>query len=116
MAGFMPSRRGEAGRGEVWEVFHRTQVCRLVTGIAWHDEVMESMLIGMKFSANIPPDALAYLDAEVEAGRFRSRSAALTEAVYVLREAGLQSAYAEAFRDSDPLWDQAASDGLDGHR
>jgi hypothetical protein len=36
--------------------------------------------------------------------------------VYVLREAGLQSAYEEAFSDSDPVWDLTASDGLDGRR
>ena len=67
----------------------------------------------MKFSANIPQDALAFLDAQVESGKYRSRSAAITDAVYLLRDASLRQAYESAFAHSDPAWDTAVSDGLE---
>ena len=61
----------------------------------------------------IPPDALAFVDAQVEAGRYPSRSAVITSAVRKLRDADMQEAYAEAFADIDPIWDGVTADGLE---
>jgi len=74
---------------------------------------MESILPSMKFSGNIPAEDLEYLDQQVLAGKYKSRSAALTKAVRMLRDADMHDAYAEAFADSDPIWDVATADGLE---
>jgi Arc/MetJ-type ribon-helix-helix transcriptional regulator len=74
---------------------------------------MHSIIFGMKFSANIPEDALAFLDEQVTVGKYRSRSQAITKAVYMLRDSSLQVAYQEAFSDTDPVWDAVVADGLD---
>lgn len=56
---------------------------------------------------------LAFLDAEALSGRYPSRSAAVQDAVRMLRESRLADAYAEAYADGcDPEWDTADSDGL----
>lgn len=56
---------------------------------------------------------LAFLDTEALSGRYPSRSAAVQDAVRLLRESRLADAYAEAYADGyDPEWDTADSDGL----
>ena len=67
----------------------------------------------MKFSGNMPADDLEFLDQQVAAGKYRSRSAALTKAVRMLREADMHDAYVEAFADIDPIWDTVTADGLE---
>jgi Arc/MetJ-type ribon-helix-helix transcriptional regulator len=67
----------------------------------------------MKFSANIPDDYLEFLDQQVDDGHYRSRSAALTDAIAVWRTFRLTSSYTEAFAAADPIWDLAVADGLD---
>lgn len=65
---------------------------------------------------SLPEDDVAYLDAYARNQGFDSRSAALQEAVRMLRQSELVDAYAEAFRDYDPdndLWDQATGDGIE---
>ncbi|MBN9140051.1 MAG: antitoxin [Micrococcales bacterium] len=67
----------------------------------------------MKVSVSIPPDDLAYLDTQTLAGRYPSRSAALHDAIRMLRESELADAYAEAFAEwRDDAWDDATADGL----
>lgn len=68
----------------------------------------------MKFSANVPDDVLAFLDAEVASGHYRSRSAALTEAIVYWRESRLEDAYREAFSSVDTVWEEAIADGWTG--
>jgi Arc/MetJ-type ribon-helix-helix transcriptional regulator len=68
----------------------------------------------MKFSANIPDDVIGFLDQQVEDGHYRSRSAAITEAITMWRVQRLADSYAEAFGSSDPAWDQSVADGLAG--
>lgn len=70
-----------------------------------------------KVSLSLAEDDIAYLDTETLEGRFASRSAAVQEAVRLLRESRLADAYAEAFgewRDAgDELaWDAAMPDGI----
>ena len=72
---------------------------------------MNSILEGMKFSANVPDDVLAFLDAEVASGHYRSRSAALTAAIVHWRESRLEDAYRQAFSDVDSVWEEAIADG-----
>jgi Arc/MetJ-type ribon-helix-helix transcriptional regulator len=66
----------------------------------------------MKFSANIPDDLLVFLDDQVSEGRYRSRSAALTEALRLWRQHTLTTAYADAFQTADTAWDVTLEDGV----
>ncbi len=66
-----------------------------------------------KVSVSIPDGDLAYLDAQTLAGRYASRSAALHDAIRMLRESELADAYAEAFAEwQDDGWESASADGL----
>lgn len=90
---------------------------RLPGGVTWCDisrehSRMESTMISMKFSANVPEDVLNYVDEQVSAGLFPSRSAALTDAIRTWRDVRLEDEYAVAFTERDSLWDEALSDGL----
>lgn len=73
---------------------------------------MLSILKSMKFSANIPEDLLQFLDRQVSAGHYRSRSAALTDALQGWRSERLRTDYAAAFADIDGSWDTTLQDGL----
>lgn len=77
---------------------------------------MESILKGMKFSANVPDEALKFLDQQVEEGKFRSRSAALSEAIFFWRSHQLVDEYIAAFHDDSSEWDVTLRDGLDETR
>ncbi|PZQ88408.1 MAG: antitoxin [Leifsonia xyli] len=67
----------------------------------------------MKVSVSIPDDDLAYLDTQTLSGRYPSRSAALQDAIRMLRESELADAYVEAFAEwADDGWESAAADGL----
>ena len=74
---------------------------------------MKSIIESMKFSANIPEDALRFLDQQVKGGKFRSRSAALSEAVYFWRTHQLVDEYVAAFQEDSSEWDVTVGDGLD---
>ena len=66
-----------------------------------------------KVSLSMSESDLAFLDAESLAGRYPSRSAAVQDAVRLLRESRLADAYAEAFGDGhDEEWETAVDDGL----
>jgi Arc/MetJ-type ribon-helix-helix transcriptional regulator len=66
----------------------------------------------MKFSANIPDDLLLFLDEQVKDGNYKSRSQALTEALYSWRTQKFADDYAKAFAEYDESWDDALDDGL----
>ena len=83
-----------------------------VTCGLWHARSMLSIMESMKFSANIPDDLLTFLDQQVSDGRYRSRSAALTEALQAWRVDTLKADYARAFADHDSNWDGVVADGL----
>ncbi|WP_337002537.1 MULTISPECIES: ribbon-helix-helix domain-containing protein [unclassified Microbacterium] len=66
-----------------------------------------------KVSLSLSASDLAFLDAESLAGRYSSRSAAVQDAVRLLRESRLADAYAEAYGEGyDEEWDTAVDDGL----
>lgn len=66
-----------------------------------------------KVSLSLSAGDLAFLDAQALEGRYPSRSAAVQDAVRLLRESRLADAYAEAFAEGyDDEWDAAADDGL----
>lgn len=96
----------------VW-LIHRIPRMHVSCCVDWKNVGMESILLGMKFSGNMPADDLEFLDQQVAAGKYRSRSAAITKAVRMLREADMQDAYVEAFADIDPIWDTTTADGLE---
>ncbi|AYF96933.1 ribbon-helix-helix domain-containing protein [Protaetiibacter intestinalis] len=67
----------------------------------------------VKVSVSIPHDDLAYLDTQTLSGRYASRSAALHDAIRMLRESELADAYAEAYGEwQDDEWENTAADGL----
>ena len=66
-----------------------------------------------KVSLSLSEGDIAFLDLETLSGRYASRSAAVQDAVRLLRESRLADAYAEAFADGyDAEWDAADADGL----
>ncbi|MGK3948909.1 antitoxin [Microbacterium foliorum] len=66
-----------------------------------------------KVSLSLSEGDIAFLDLETLSGRYASRSAAVQDAVRLLRESRLADAYAEAFADGyDDEWDAADTDGL----
>lgn len=69
----------------------------------------------MKVSVSLPDDDVAFLDGYAARSGANSRSAALHEAVKLLRAAELESDYAEAWdewvADSGAVWDAALADG-----
>lgn len=72
---------------------------------------------GVKLSISLSEQDVALLDEVVRERGLSSRSAAVQEAIHLLRQAGLSDAYAAAWSewessgDAD-LWDTAATDGL----
>ncbi|WP_217178601.1 type II toxin-antitoxin system ParD family antitoxin [Streptomyces sp. AC495_CC817] len=70
--------------------------------------------MNLKVSLSLSESDLAFLDTEAVSGRYPSRSAAVQDAVRLLRESRLADAYAEAFGEGyDPDWDVVAADGLE---
>lgn len=66
-----------------------------------------------KVSLSLSESDLAFLDAQALEGRYPSRSAAIQDAVRLLRESRLADAYAEAYGEGyDDEWDVVADDGL----
>lgn len=69
-----------------------------------------------KVSVSLDERDIAFLDQESLSGRFDSRSAAVQEAVRMMRESRLADAYAEAFGEGfeadDRAWDATSADGI----
>lgn len=66
-----------------------------------------------KVSLSLNERDLAFLDSEALSGRYPSRSAAVQDAVRLLRESRLADAYAEAYAEGlEEEWDAAIGDGL----
>jgi len=71
----------------------------------------------MKVSVSLPDDDVHFLDGYARERTASSRSAAVHEAVSLLRAAGLEKAYEAAFQewavaDDAALWDTATGDGI----
>ena len=74
-------------------------------------------MLGVKVSVSLPDDDVRFLDAYAEQHNFASRSAALQQAVRLLRSAGLSAQYESAWQewahgDDSPPWETVAADGL----
>lgn len=72
----------------------------------------------MKVSVSIPDSDLDYLDRQVAAGLYPTRSAAIHAAVRSLRTRDLEAQYADAARDwrdsgDEAAWEVTIADGLD---
>jgi Arc/MetJ-type ribon-helix-helix transcriptional regulator len=70
----------------------------------------------VKISVSLPKEDIDYLDLYAERAGISSRSAAVHEAVRVLRADGLEGAYAQAWdeweaSEDSELWEATASDG-----
>jgi Arc/MetJ-type ribon-helix-helix transcriptional regulator len=71
----------------------------------------------MKLSVSLPEDDVRFLDGYARGRGAGSRSAAVHEAVGLLRAAGLEIEYEAAFQewevaDDAELWDQTTGDGI----
>ena len=72
----------------------------------------------MKLSVSLPDADVRFLDEYSTAIDADSRSAVIHDAIDLLRQAHLESAYAQAFEEwaegeDSSVWEQAAADGLD---
>lgn len=71
----------------------------------------------MKLSVSLPEEDVALLDEHARTAGLGSRSAALQQAIGLLRRADLEADYAAAFEEWDSSrdrhdWESAAGDGL----
>lgn len=72
-------------------------------------------MMGMKVSVSLPGSDVEFLDAYAKQQRLESRSAALQQAVRLLRLSELRASYASAWEettDDDVAWDATVGDGL----
>lgn len=72
----------------------------------------------MKISISLPDEDVAFLDSYAQESEGSSRSAAVHEAVTLLRTAHLMSDYAQAFDEwmdsgEASVWDAVVADGLE---
>jgi Arc/MetJ-type ribon-helix-helix transcriptional regulator len=70
----------------------------------------------MKLSVSLPDDDVAFLDHYVRTHGVRSRSAAVHEALRLLRDRSLAQAYEAAWEewgDEEAVWEVATGDGID---
>jgi Arc/MetJ-type ribon-helix-helix transcriptional regulator len=72
----------------------------------------------MKLSVSLPDADVRFLDEYSIAIDAESRSAVIHDAIDLLRQSHLESAYAQAFEEwadgeDGVLWEKAAADGLD---
>ena len=71
----------------------------------------------MKLSMSLPTEDVSFLDEYVRAHSLRSRSAAMQEAIQVLRLSELRGAYAQAWHEwessgESALWELTAGDEI----
>ena len=68
----------------------------------------------MKVSVSLPGSDVEFLDAYAKEQRLESRSAALQQAVRLLRLSELRASYASAWEETidDAAWDGTIGDGL----
>lgn len=70
----------------------------------------------MKLSISLPDGDVVFIDGQVEAGAFASRSAAVHAAIRLLRDRIHVDSYAEAWDEWDAVdatvWETAAGDGI----
>lgn len=65
-----------------------------------------------KLSISIPDSALQFVERYRKAHAIRTRSEVIQEALALLRERELDTAYREASAEFDSDWDRVSSDGL----
>lgn len=71
----------------------------------------------MKLSVSLPDEDVAVLDEHARKAGLRSRSAAIHQAVRLLRQSGLEEDYAAAWEEWErsgdrDLWEAAVDDGV----
>ena len=71
----------------------------------------------MKLSVSLPEEDVAFIDEYAAKEGAPSRSSVIQQGLALLRDADLEDAYAEAWRDwagstDADLWDTASADGL----
>ena len=76
-------------------------------------------MTSMKVSVSLPEADIKFLDSYARARGYESRSAAVHQAVDLLRTSGLTEAYADAWEQwttagEAEVWDAAIGDGIGG--
>lgn len=76
-------------------------------------------MTGMKLSVSLPQEDVEFLDSYARTHAHASRSAAMHEAVRLLRAAALEGAYEGAWREwsasgEADVWETATGDGVGG--
>ncbi|QFZ17333.1 ribbon-helix-helix domain-containing protein [Saccharothrix syringae] len=71
----------------------------------------------MKISVSLPEEDVEFVDRYLRQHRSASRSSVIHQAIALLREAGLENAYATAWEEWEAegeadMWDVTASDGV----
>ncbi|MBW4721740.1 ribbon-helix-helix domain-containing protein [Saccharothrix obliqua] len=71
----------------------------------------------MKISVSLPEEDVEFVDRYSRQHRSASRSSVIQQAIGLLREAGLESAYADAWDEWEAdgeaeMWDVTAADGV----
>ena len=65
-----------------------------------------------KVSISLPSALMQFVEEYRVTGGKKSRSQVIEEAVTLLRERELETAYREASTETDPVWDRVVGDGL----
>lgn len=65
-----------------------------------------------KLSISIPASSLKFVEAYRKSHALKSRSEVIEQAIALLREKELETAYREAAREADSTYDATISDGL----
>lgn len=66
-----------------------------------------------KLSISLPQDQCQFIDSYQEKSHYKSRSAVIKQAIYLLQQKELEACYLEANQDTDNAFDIAIADGID---
>ena len=74
-------------------------------------------IVGMKVSVSLPDEDVAFVDEYAARAGASSRSSVIHEAIALLRQAGLERDYADAWQEwhstgEAALWEATAADGI----
>ncbi len=69
-------------------------------------------MLAEKISISLQPETVAFLESYRQTHAIRSRSQVVELALRKLREQELEAAHREASGETDPAWEQTATDGL----
>lgn len=83
----------------------------------WSAGATAGSIDGMKISVSLPEEDVEFVDHYLRQHRSASRSSVIHQAITLLRESGLENAYANAWEEWETegeadMWDVTAPDGV----